>query len=54
VPGGESASVVELPKLDLADAVLKAVAEQRERRLAKLPAKAPVIGAGLGRKRRRA
>ena len=54
VPGAESAPVVELPKLDLADAVLKAVAAQRAQRIARLPAKAPVIGVGLPRKRRRA
>lgn len=31
LPGGESASVVELPKLAFADAVLRAVAEQAAR-----------------------
>jgi hypothetical protein len=44
-PGGDSASYVELPKLELADAVLHAVAVQRQRldqRLRRLPVRARV------------
>lgn len=42
VPGRDPASVIELPKLALADAVLAAIAEAR----AKLPARARPIAAG--------
>jgi hypothetical protein len=40
LPGGESASVIELPKLALADAFLAALQAQR---LAKLPGRARVV-----------
>lgn len=54
VPGRDSASIVELPKLALADAMLAAVRAQTDR-LAKLPARAvtPVVEVSIRPKRRR-
>jgi len=54
-PGYESAAVIELPKLALADAVLAAIAEQtaaHDAQLAALP-RAPALGARLRWKRSR-
>jgi len=44
VPGRDSASLIELPKLALADVVLAAVAAQQTQRLRRLPTRAvPVV-----------
>lgn len=60
VPGRDSAAVVEIPKIDLADAVLDAIATQAERtrlqRLQTLPKPRPVpvvVEVALRRKWRR-
>jgi hypothetical protein len=57
VPGRESSDVIDIPKLQLADALLEAIAAQSEARLSKLPkraaAVAPVVEISMQPKRRR-
>jgi hypothetical protein len=45
VPGRDSSSVIELPKLALADATLAAVAVQQQRRVVRLPVRAKAMSA---------
>lgn len=43
VPGFDSSSVIEIPKLALANAVLAAVRRQQATRVSRLPERAPVV-----------
>lgn len=58
VPGRESSDVVDIPKLQLADALLDAIAAQSATRLSKLPPRAkpavvPVVEISMRPKRSR-
>lgn len=55
IPGVDSYSILELPKLALADAVVKAIAAQKAARFARLPKRAvtPVVEVTMRPKRKR-